>query len=186
MGYFRQSLILGCTFQVVGVFSTAIARNYWQIFLAQGICTGLGHGFLFAPIISILPTYFKKNRALAVSLATCGAATGGMVFPTIAYTSLNRLGFQPTVAIMGLVVAFNASMILTFTRTRIKPRKSRSLLDLSAFAELPFTLFAIGSFLILWGVYFAYFYVRLTLCILTSSTNIYRLEHLHVLSLISP
>ncbi len=149
MGYFRHSLILGCTLQGLGVSLIVITTEYLQIFLAQGVCIGLEHRFLFAPIISVLSTCFKKNRALAVSLATYGAATGGMGFPTITTTSLNRLEFKATIAIMRLVVAFNASMILTFSRTRMKPRKSRSLLDLSAFGEFAFTLFAMGSFLIL-------------------------------------
>ncbi|KAI8261176.1 Aspyridones efflux protein apdF [Colletotrichum sp. SAR 10_98] len=101
-GYFRLSLGIGCAFQVAGVFLTAFSTQYWQLFLAQGVCSGLGHGFLFAPIVSILPTYFKKNRAVAVSLATCGASTGGMVFPVIAYFAMPRLGFRWTVIIMGL------------------------------------------------------------------------------------
>ncbi|KAI8315441.1 Aspyridones efflux protein apdF [Colletotrichum sp. SAR11_59] len=99
-GYFRLSLSIGCAFQVAGIFLTAFSTQYWQLFLAQGVCSGLGHGFLFAPIVSILPTYFKKNRALAVSLATCGASTGGMVFPIIAYFAMPRLGFRWTVIIM--------------------------------------------------------------------------------------
>ncbi|KAI9149901.1 MFS-type transporter dbaD [Paramyrothecium foliicola] len=159
MGYFRLSLSLGCALQVIGTFMTALSTKYWHLFLAQGVCTGLGHGFLFAPIVAILPTYFKKRRAIAVSLATCGASTGGMVFPTIAYTCMHRLGFRWTVLIMGFVMTFNAAMILTFARTRIPVRKPRSLFDAGAFKELPFTLFAVGSFLALWALYFAYFYI---------------------------
>jgi MFS family permease len=159
MGYFKLSLCVGCAFQVIGVFMTALSTEYWQLFLAQGLCSGLGHGFLFAPIVSILPTYFKRHRAVAVSLATCGASTGGMVFPTIAYTCLNRLGFRWTVLIMGFVVTFNAIMILSFTRTRVPVRKPRSLFDARAFKELRYALFTLGSFLALWGLYFAYFYV---------------------------
>ncbi|TIC91547.1 Riboflavin transporter MCH5 [Colletotrichum higginsianum] len=158
-GHFRLSLSIGCAFQVAGVFFTAFSTKYWQVFLAQGVCSGLGHGFLFAPIVSILPTYFKKNRALAVSLATCGASTGGMVFPIIAYFAMPRLGFRWTVIIMGCVITFNAIMILCFTRTRVPARKPRSLFDLRAFTELPFALFAVGSFFALWGIYFAYFYI---------------------------
>jgi MFS family permease len=160
MGYFRASLYIGCFFQILGVFTTAFSTSYWQLFLAQGVCSGLGHGFLFAPIISILPTYFKRHRAIAVSLATCGAATGGMVFPAIAYSCLARMGFRWTVLIMGFIVAFNCVVVLLFTRTRIPPRKPRSLVDLEAFKELPYSLFALGSFLATWGLYFAYFYVR--------------------------
>ncbi|KAJ0367081.1 hypothetical protein COL26b_011436 [Colletotrichum chrysophilum] len=158
-GHFRLSLSIGCAFQVTGVFLTAFSTQYWQLFLAQGVCSGLGHGFLFAPIVSILPTYFKKNRAVAVSLATCGASTGGMVFPIIAYFAMPRLGFRWTVIIMGCVITFNATMILCFTRTRVATRKPRSLFDLRAFTELPYTLFAVGSFFALWGIYFAYFYI---------------------------
>lgn len=156
LGYFRASLTAGCALQVLGIYTTAFATEYWQLFLAQGVCSGLGHGFLFAPIVSILPTYFKKHRAVAVSLATCGAATGGMVFPSIAYSCMDRLGFRWTVLIMAFVVTFNAAMILCFTRTRVKARKPRSLLDLRAFTELPYSLFAVGSFLVLWGVYCKY------------------------------
>ncbi|KAJ6783654.1 hypothetical protein PWT90_07580 [Aphanocladium album] len=159
MGYFRYTLLIGCAFQVLGVFMTAISTQYWQLFLAQGVCSGLGHGFLFAPIVSILPTYFKKNRAVAVSLATCGASTGGIVFPMIAYTCLDRLGFRWTVFIMGFVITFNAAMILTFTRTRVPVRKPRALLDARAFKQLPYALFTAGSFFTLWGLYFAYFYI---------------------------
>ncbi|EUC31888.1 hypothetical protein COCCADRAFT_100202 [Bipolaris zeicola 26-R-13] len=159
MGYFRQTLLLGCTLQVLGIFMTALSTKYWQLFLAQGVCSGLGHGFLFAPIVSILPTYFKKHRAVAVSLATCGASTGGMVFPLIAYSCLNRVGFRWTVLIMSFVVTFNAAMILSFTKTRVPVRKPRSILDTRAFKERSFTLFTIGSFLALWGLYFAYFYI---------------------------
>ncbi|KAF6793736.1 MFS monocarboxylate transporter [Colletotrichum sojae] len=158
-GHLRLSLAAGCALQVAGVFLTAFSTQYWQLFLAQGVCSGLGHGFLFAPVVSILPTYFKKKRAVAVSLATCGASTGGMAFPVIAYFAMPRLGFRWTVVIMGCVVTFNAVMILSFTRARVVARKPRSLLDLRAFRELPYTLFAVGSFFALWGIYFAYFYV---------------------------
>ena len=170
MGYFRQTLLLGCTLQVLGIFMTALSTKYWQLFLAQGLCSGLGHGFLFAPIVSILPTYFKKHRAVAVSLATCGASTGGMVFPLIAYSCLNRVGFRWTVLIMSFVVTFNAAMILSFTKTRVPVRKPRSILDTRAFKERSFTLFTVGSFLALWGLYFAYFYVSLPIFLLRCGT----------------
>ncbi|TEA10860.1 Aspyridones efflux protein apdF [Colletotrichum sidae] len=158
-GHLRLSLTLGCALQVAGVFSTAFATRYWHLFLAQGVCSGLGHGFLFAPVVAILPTYFGRNRALAVSLATCGASTGGMVFPLIAHLAMPRLGFRWTVLVMGCVVSFNAFVIVCFTRTRVPTRKPRSLFDFRAFAEVPYTLFAVGSFFALWGIYFAYFYI---------------------------
>ncbi|KAL1798510.1 hypothetical protein ACET3X_002547 [Alternaria dauci] len=159
MGYLRHCLVLGCILQVLGAFMTAISTEYWQLFLSQGLCSGLGHGFLFAPIVSILPTYFKRHRALAVSLATCGSSTGGMIFPLIAYFCLHRHGFRWTVFIMAFVITFNAATILAFTKTRVPVRKPRSFFDARALKEGSFNLFVIGSFLSLWGLYFAYFYI---------------------------
>lgn len=159
LGYLRASLLAGCALQVLGAFATAFATRYWHLLLAQGVCSGAGHGLLFAPVVSLLPTYFRRHRALAVALATCGAATGGMVFPAIAYVALPRYGFRWAVLIMACVIAFNAVVILALTRARVAVRKPRSLFDLRAFKELWYSLFAAGSFLTLWGVYFAYFYV---------------------------
>lgn len=171
LGYIRHCIFVGCGMQIVGVFTTSVSTTYWQLFLAQGVCSGLGHGFLYAPIVSILPTYFKRRRAIAMALATCGSATGGLVFPAIAYSCLKTLGFRLTVIIMGVVVTFNSVLVVTFTKAHIAPRKARTLFNFTPFCELPFTLFAVATWLVSWSVYFAYFYVRISQCLSTVSAR---------------
>jgi len=39
-GLFKPTLLLGMFFHLLGVFMTSLAGKYWQLFLAQGICTG--------------------------------------------------------------------------------------------------------------------------------------------------
>ncbi|KAI9877427.1 MAG: hypothetical protein M1830_003912, partial [Pleopsidium flavum] len=141
-GYYSQILILGSTLQLIGVFMTSISTQYWQLFLAQGVCQGLGDGLLFCPTISLISTYFSKKRTMAISLAACGAATGGMVFPVIAQNLLDRVGFGWTVRVMGFVMLGNVAIILAFTRTRIPPRSTGPFFEWAAFRELPYALFS--------------------------------------------
>lgn len=94
-----------------------------------------------------------------MGLMLSGSVTGGVVFPLVAQSALPRFGFAWTVRIIGFVMLFNVAVILTLARTRIAPRRSGPFLELGAFKELPYTLFAISAFLILWPVYYAYDYV---------------------------
>lgn len=140
---------------------TSLSTEYWQLFLAQGICQGIGNGLLFCPAIAVVSTYFSsRKRAVAISLVACGGGTGGMVFPAVAQTLLDRIGFAWTVRVMAFIMLFNAILILTFSRTRLPPRKVGPLVDRDAFREWPFVLFCVGIFLGFWGLYFGYYYIR--------------------------
>lgn len=158
-GFFRATIVAGLVLQLGGVFATSASTEYWQLFLAQGLCQGLGDGLLFCPVVALVSTYFIKKRAVALSIQAAGGATGGMVFPAIAQSLLDRIGFTWTVRVMGFVMLFNAVAALVLLRTRVIPRKNDPLVDLSAFRELPYALFVAGTFLAFWGVFFSYYYV---------------------------
>jgi hypothetical protein len=82
-GYFRSVFLIGSFLGTFGIFMASLSTTYWQLFLAQGVCCGLGNGFLLCPALSLLSTYFSKKRSLAIGLAAAGSGTGGMVFPAI-------------------------------------------------------------------------------------------------------
>lgn len=84
---------------------TSLSTKYWQIFLSQGIATGLGNGLLFCPCLAILSTYFSSKRALAIGIGASGSATGGLVFPVIVQQLLPKIGFAWTVRVLGFVVS---------------------------------------------------------------------------------
>lgn len=158
-GWYHAVLFCGSFLQVLGVFMTSISTQYWQVFLSQGICKGLGDGLVFCPTVSLVATYFTKKRALAMACTASGGATGGIIFPLIAQQLLPKLGFAWTVRIMGFVILFNATIAISVARVRLPPRRSGPLVEWSAFEESSYTLFCLGMFLNLWAVYFAYFYV---------------------------
>lgn len=158
-GYYRYCLIGGFTFQIIGIFMVSLTKRYWQVFLAQGICCGIGDGLLFCPTTALIATYFVKRRSLALGFVLSGSSTGGLIFPIMVQQLLPKIGFSWTVRCMGFVVLFCFIVCLSLARTRLPKRSSGPLVELSAFHELQYSLFVIGIFLTLWAVYFSYFYV---------------------------
>jgi MFS family permease len=159
LGYYHTTVALGSALQIIGVFATASATEYWQLVLSQGVCKGLGDGLVFCPTVALVATYFSTKRSLAMAVTASGGATGGIIFPLIAQQMLPRVGFAWTVRTMAFVILFNAIVILLIARVRLPPRKTGPIVEWSAFREPSYTLFCIGMFFNLWAVYFAYFYV---------------------------
>lgn len=158
-GYFRPVVSTGFALQVIGVFTTSVATQYWQLFLAQGICKGLGDGLVFCPTVALVATYFTTRRSLAIGIMATGGATGGIVFPLIARQLLPRIGFGWTVRTMAFVILFNALAFLSVARVRLPPRKAGPVVEWSAFKDPAYSFFCAGMFLNLWAVFFAYFYI---------------------------
>lgn len=158
-GFFRLVFIAGAVVQIIGLFMTSLCTKYWQVFLAQGICVGLGNGLVFIPSLTICSTYFLENRALALGVAASGSATGGFVYPAIAESLLPTVGFGWTVRVMGLVMAVTMVLCAMFLKPRLPPRRAGPLVEWAAFKELPYALFAMGSFLMFWGLYVVFYYV---------------------------
>jgi MFS family permease len=147
-GYFRPILLVGSAFQVIGIFTSAQATQYWQLFLSQGICMGLGNGCLFCPTMAVLSTYFSKKRMFAMGVAACGSVTGGLAFPSMARELLPSIGFAWTVRSIGFIQLAGLVVVNCFLRTRIPPRRTGPLVDWVAFKELEYTFYAVGVFLV--------------------------------------
>ncbi|KAK3319866.1 major facilitator superfamily domain-containing protein [Cercophora scortea] len=159
-GYFRHIFLAGAAFQILGIFTTAVAStSYWQLFLAQGVCIGLGNGCLFCPTMAIVSTYFSKRRALAIGITAAGSATGGLVFPSMMRELLPRVGFAWTLRTIGFIALLCLGLAYFGLEQRIKPRKAGPVVEWAAFRELEYTFYACGSFFCFLGVYFAFYYL---------------------------
>ena len=82
-GYARHAVLAGSVLVLVGTFVTAVAREYWQILLAQGLCTGLGMGTMFMPAVAVVGSYFSRRKSMALLTAAAGSATGSLIFPAV-------------------------------------------------------------------------------------------------------
>ncbi|GLA40766.1 hypothetical protein AnigIFM63309_008602 [Aspergillus niger] len=160
-GFFRVMYPLGVLLQLVGIFMLSLCKTYWQIFLAQAVCMGLGNGLTFSPGLSVMSAYFMKNRAFAVGLAASGAATGGLIYPVLINQLLynHQIGFAWTIRAAGLLMLITHIFGLVFFRPRLPPRTTGPLIELGAFTEPPFVFFTLCYFFTFWGLYFAWFYL---------------------------
>jgi predicted MFS family arabinose efflux permease len=158
-GYFYWVVIPGMLLATLGTFMTSLCTAYWQLFLAQGLMTGLGCGLQFAPTISLVTTYFARNRNVAVAIMASGSATGGLVYPTIARQLLPQIGFPWTVRIMGFIQLAVGLLYCSLLKPRLPPRKSGPLFELSALREPPYSLYLLAIFLIGLGQYFVFYYI---------------------------
>ena len=138
---------------------TSLCTKYWQLFIAQGFCTGIGNGLIFCPALAVLSTYFSKKRSLAIGIGASGTATGGIIYPVIVQQLLPKVGFPWIVRVLGFVMLAISIIALAFTKTRLPPRRSGPMVEWAAFKELPYTLSTIGMFLNSWSLYFAFYYV---------------------------
>lgn len=93
-GYFQHMIVFGNFMVVFGLMMTSIAKEYWQIVLAQGVVCGIGFGMLFLPGAAIIPQYFVQKRAWANGIAACGSGVGGVIYPIILSRYVRLIPFR--------------------------------------------------------------------------------------------
>ncbi|EPS28689.1 hypothetical protein PDE_03635 [Penicillium oxalicum 114-2] len=158
-GLFRQTFYIGVLLQLLGVFMTSLATRYWQILLAQGVCTGLGSGLQFCPVMGLVATYFSSRRVFALAFCLVGSSTGGMLFPGLVKCLIPAIGLAWTIRVLGFVMLAASVPAVLLLRPRLPPRRSGPLVDWISFKEPTYVLFILGMFLNFWGLYFAFYYV---------------------------
>ncbi|KAI1258676.1 MFS general substrate transporter [Xylariaceae sp. FL1019] len=158
-GFFLPTLIVGGVLQLLGIFLMSLSTKYWQLFLTQGVLSGIGAGIYFTPCISLVNTYFDKNRGLAVGLATAGNSGGGIIYPLLVRQLLSKIGFAWTTRVIGFLNLGLLAIVLAFMRPRLPPRKSGPLLDISAFKDPAYSGAVFGTFFALWSNYFVFYYI---------------------------
>ncbi|KAE8148358.1 major facilitator superfamily domain-containing protein [Aspergillus avenaceus] len=158
-GYFKLIWGIGALLVLLGVFMASISTQYWQLFLSQGLCLGIGSGLMFCPVLSLISTYFAKNRALAVGISATGSSTGGLVFPAVLEQLLPRIGFPWTMRVLGFLTLAMLVPPFIFFKPRVPPRTGGPVVEWEAFKDPSYTLFGIGVFFNFWGLYVAFFYI---------------------------
>lgn len=163
----RIPILIGSFLHVFGLMMTSISKEYYQIFLAQSICSGLGCCFLFYPSTSclqayqenpVLPfftlvivatsTWFTKHRALAFGMVVSGSSIGGVVLPIMVQKLIPQIGFGWTMravafTFLGLLIIANLTV-----KSRLPPaRRPFHFIELvEPFTEMPFLLLALAAF----------------------------------------
>ena len=77
----RRSVLCALTLVAVGVASTSLMREAWQLILLWGFLVGGGTGFLATVLAATVATrWFTARRGLVIGMLSGGAATGQLLF----------------------------------------------------------------------------------------------------------
>lgn len=75
----RWIMIVGTGFHVFGLMMLSISKQYYQIFLAQSVCSAIGSSAIFWAANNAVGTWFAKRRGLALGIVSSGSSVGGIV-----------------------------------------------------------------------------------------------------------
>ncbi|KAK1488935.1 ATPase [Colletotrichum cuscutae] len=105
-------LCIGSIGQLFALFMTSLCKQYYQVFLAQGILLGVSMSLIFCPPVAVVSRRIPHRRGLALGLTIGGSSIGGIIWPILLEQLLNKrqLGFGWTMR----VVAFTMAPLLAF------------------------------------------------------------------------
>lgn len=177
-GYLRILLISGCSLVILGFFMLSLAKEYYQIILAQGVCIGLGkstsntalllililgpgNGMLYVPSVAVISqTFSTKSRPLAIGVSSSGAAIGGIVLPIMFRHLQPSIGFDWINRVFGFIVlAMSISTIFLLRPDSTHTRARGPLFDPSALKEPPYIALLVGLFFVFLGYWIPLIYI---------------------------
>lgn len=99
----RFVLNTGTILEVLSLITTSFVKTDWQLFLAQGVCFGLGMGFCFSGSIGIISHWFLRKRSFVNGIAAAGSGTGGLIYSLAVGKMIPQLGYPWAMRILGIL-----------------------------------------------------------------------------------
>lgn len=160
---YKRIAVLGSIIASISCFLTAECSSLPLIYLTTGLLGGTGFGMMYLTAVIAVGFYFEKWRALATSVAMCGAGVGGIALPMVLGIILEKNGWRYTYQTVGVISIL--CIVCGFTFKSIKPTKVRVAIeednDLSVIMEEGFhsrshnlahpTLYQVHSRIHPWG-----------------------------------
>ncbi|KAL4862709.1 hypothetical protein BDV12DRAFT_39409 [Aspergillus spectabilis] len=152
----RFVLNMGVFFETLSLIGASFVTQRWQIFLSQGVCFGLGMGFLFVGSVGITPQWFHRRRGLAMGINAAGSGLGGLIYSLAVGAIIPRLGLSWAFRILGIIACVVNLVCANLLRDRNKAIGSR-------FKAFHFPLLKRPEFLLFlgWGVFTMLGYVAI-------------------------
>ena len=96
--------------------------NLFQVFLTQGLGTGIAAGIMYVPSVSVLSHHFHSRRAMAMSFAATGSSLGTIVHPIMLNNTLHgSLGFANATRISAGMISILLLTACILIRTGTPP-----------------------------------------------------------------
>lgn len=114
----RASILFGMGIVTIGFAGLIVASQFWLIGLLMGLL-GFGTAFAFAPMVSLLATWYPERRGLVIGCMTSGVGLGmlltGLLVPWLS-TAFGEHGWRASWALFAVVALLATGMITLFVR----------------------------------------------------------------------
>ncbi|KHO02099.1 Major facilitator superfamily domain, general substrate transporter [Metarhizium album ARSEF 1941] len=151
----RQLLLVGSFLHVFGLMMCSLGTQYYQILLAQGVCSAIGVAIIFQPSINVIHGWFDKKRGAAFGILATGSSLGGVVFPIMVSRLIRQAGYawaMRTCAFLILALLIVANLTI---RAAHPPRPQKLTMERLAkpFFEFDFVFLCAGFFCFSFGIF---------------------------------
>ncbi|KAF6793758.1 MFS monocarboxylate [Colletotrichum musicola] len=119
-------LCIGSVGQLLALFMRSLCKEYYQVFLAQGVLLGASMSLIFCPPVAVVSRRMPHRRGLALGLVIGGSSVGGVVWPIVLEQLLNRrglgLGWTMRVVAFAMVPLLVVACLTVVDAPAIPPR----------------------------------------------------------------
>ncbi|KAF2258969.1 MFS general substrate transporter, partial [Lojkania enalia] len=154
----RPLLVFGTLFHVLGLMMLSLCQEYYQFFLAQGVCSAVGASALFWAANNAVGTWFRRKRGLALGIVSSGSSAGGVVGTAAIPSLISRVGFGWAVRIIAFIYLALLIVALGTVKSRLKhtPSRFRPLELIRPLKDWYVDSLGIAGFLFFLGVFLPY------------------------------
>jgi MFS family permease len=138
---------------IFGVMMASISTKYYQLLLAQGVCSAIGVSAISQPSFAACQGWFSKKRGAAFGILTTGSSIGGVVLPIMLTRLIRDVGFGWSMRIsgflmLGLLIIANLTVRAYHPPT---PQKVTAAQLVKPFTEPRYMFLLVGFFLFTFG-----------------------------------
>ncbi|VUC28136.1 unnamed protein product [Clonostachys rosea] len=151
----RWLILIGSLLHVFGIMMTSLGSQYWQILLAQGVCSAIGVSAIFQPSLSCIGGWFNVKRGAAFGILSTGSSIGGVIFPIMVQKLIKEVGYGWAMRICAFLILFLLIIANLTVRARHPPRPqamTRAQM-IKPFHELEFLFLLGGFFCFTYGIF---------------------------------
>ena len=97
----RQVLTACGFFLGLGLLLMSLTSTLWHLYFFYGVILAIGMGLYWIPILSILPRWFARKRALMMGIIASGIGVGQLIFPPAVNWLISAYGWRTSFLIIG-------------------------------------------------------------------------------------
>ncbi|KAH8885867.1 MFS general substrate transporter [Thozetella sp. PMI_491] len=151
----RWLMLVGTFLHVFGIMMASLSTEYYQILLAQGLCSGIGTSTVFQPSLNAVSGWFTGKRGTAFGILFTGSSIGGIVFPIMVSNLIREVGYAWAMRVCAFLILFFliiANLTIRTFRPPSAQRVTRAQLA-KPWTEAEFVLIMASFFCFSYGVF---------------------------------